>query len=141
MRLLFCFAIILFVSTSLYSEESKVPVKKKDIIKQEYLISSHLNGAKTSKKGIPEIFFIGFAPYSTEAVFMNESIYVKNLFDLQFDTMSRSLLFVNHLKTINQYPVATLSNLEKGFDVVGSRIDSEEDIVALFLTSHGSKKH
>lgn len=106
---------------------------------QQDLLLNQINALYAERKGISDMYFIGFAPYSTEDVFMNEATYVRNLFDLQYDTVHRSILLVNNPKTLEMYPVANLKNLEKVFEKIGSLINPDEDIVVLYITSHGKK--
>jgi hypothetical protein len=107
--------------------------------RQESLILNQINSLKGQRKGINDIYFVGIAPYSTEDVFMNEATYVRNLFDMQYNTLERSALLVNNKKTLELYPVATLKNIERIFSRLGSLIDPEEDVVVLYITSHGEK--
>lgn len=106
---------------------------------QAKLLDKHLGALKKNRPDITDLYFIGIAPYSTEDVFMNEIIYVRNLFDRKFETSGRSLLLINNRKTSELYPAATVANMEKAFRKLGTLIDSEEDMVVLFITSHGDK--
>jgi len=106
---------------------------------QERLVRNHVDFLRGSREGVSDIYFVGIAPYSTEDVFMNEATYVRNLFDAQYDTHGRSILLVNNRKTLELYPAATLKNIERVFSRIGSLIDPEEDIVVLYITSHGEK--
>ena len=110
-------------------------------IDQVELINNQLHHLADNREKINDIYFVGFAPYAEEDVFMHEATYVRNLFDLQYDTLNRSILLVNNLKTLDIYPIATLKNLESTINRIGSIIDPEEDIVALYITSHGSQDH
>lgn len=103
------------------------------------LLNKHLDSLKQNRPEVTDLYFIGVAPYSTEEVFMNETTYVRNLFDLQFDTFGRSLLLINNSKTSGLYPVATIRNMEKAFQKIGGLVDPEQDMVVLFITSHGDK--
>jgi hypothetical protein len=106
---------------------------------QESLLSGQVNSLQGERRGVTDVYFIGFAPYAGEDVFLHEATYVRNLFDLQYDTLSRSALLVNNEKSLNLYPVATLENLRRVFDKTGSIINPDEDIVVFYITSHGAE--
>ena len=59
----------------------------------------------------------------------------------RFDADGRSLLLVNNASTVLQLPLATQTNLRRALRGIGQRIDREEDVVVLYLTSHGSRTH
>lgn len=93
------------------------------------------------RPGITDLYLVTFAGYGYEKVFLNEVEYVRKLFDRRFDTKGRSLVLANNMKSLKRYPLANRHNLADALDVIGKRIDPEEDIVFLFMTSHGSKNH
>jgi hypothetical protein len=61
--------------------------------------------------------------------------------DERFDTRARSVLLVNNNKTLRKYPMATATNLRAALTRIGNTIDREEDVVVVYLTSHGDKDH
>jgi hypothetical protein len=90
------------------------------------------------RPGITDLYFVGFAGYAYEDVFLREVQLSKRLFDDRFDTRGRSVALVNSLQTVNSLPLANVHNLHRLLRHVGSVIDRDEDIVFLFLTSHGA---
>jgi hypothetical protein len=79
--------------------------------------------------------------YGLEKVFLNEVEYVRDLFDRRFDTAGRSMVLVNNSETLTRYPLANHHNLADSLAVIGKIIDPDEDVLFLFMTSHGSKEH
>ncbi len=136
--LVFCF---LSFSLPATADTTNTYNQKSLFLNQPGLINEQLSHLEDNREKINDIYFVGFAPYAEEDVFMNEATYVRNLFDLQYDTLNRSILLVNNLKTLDIYPMATLKNLESTLNRIGSLIDPEEDIAVLFITSHGSQDH
>ena len=137
LRIVLLAQVLIFVFLSLPA----IAVADHPVLKgQKALTRSQVNSLQENRKGINDFYFIGFAPYSTEDVFMNEATYVRNLFDLQYDTLNRSILMVNNPKSLNLYPAATLNNLDTVFKKIGSLINPDEDIVVLYITSHGEKE-
>jgi len=87
------------------------------------------------------LYLIGFAGDGSENVFRNEVEYLKRLFDQRFDAAGHTLLLINNPGTLKDVPLASLSNLETAVDAVAEKMDRDEDILLLYLTSHGSRDH
>ena len=93
------------------------------------------------RAGVTDLYFLGFAGYADEDVFMNEAMLAKQLFDEYFDTTDRSLLLINHSDTVENLPLANAHNLEATAKALADIMNLKEDILFLVLTSHGSKDH
>jgi len=91
--------------------------------------------------GKPNLYLIAFAGDGEENVFRNEAQYAEKLFSERFDTVGHTLVLINNPSTLLQYPIASLSNLQMAVDAVAAKMDADQDIVVLFLTSHGSRGH
>jgi hypothetical protein len=99
---------------------------------------------ETLKPGNPQttdLYFLGFGSYSFEDVFMKEIEYIKPLMDSKFNTQGRSIALINNLKTMSHTPLATTSNLTRVIKTIGEAMNKEDDILFVYLTSHGSRKH
>ena len=87
------------------------------------------------------LYLIGFAGDGDENVFRNEVEFVDRQFSERFDSAGHTLLLINHPATLEQRPLASLTNLQTAIDAVASKMDHEQDVLLLFLTSHGSPEH
>ena len=58
-----------------------------------------------------------------------------------FDASGRVLALLNHPQSAARRPLATATNLERGLRGLAQRMDVEEDVLFLYLTSHGSPEH
>ncbi len=92
-----------------------------------------------SRKDKTDLYFVGFGSYADEDVFMNEIIYIKNLLDSRFSTKGRSVALINNYKTISDVPMASRTNLGIVLRDFGRVMDKENDVVFIYLTSHGYK--
>ncbi len=108
---------------------------------QTPLMEAVLGDLLPQRPGIEDFYFIGFAGDAMEDVFIKEVRYARSLFDARFDTLGRSMELVNHLSSHETGPLATATNLGLALEGVGAIIDREEDLVVLYLTSHGSREH
>ncbi len=93
------------------------------------------------KPGQTDLFFIGFAGDADEDVFMNEAVAVQEIVNNQFDAFGHSMVLINNSDTTNNVPLANGHNLKYSINEAAKRMNKEEDILVLFLTSHGSEDH
>ena len=108
--------------------------------RQPQMVENALAQIEPGRPGISDLYFIGFAGYARENVFRKEVEFARDLFDQSFDSRGRSLVFINHLDTRDRVPLANGSNLRLALRTLGQRMDTEEDVLVLFMTSHGSRK-
>jgi hypothetical protein len=107
---------------------------------QPRLLSERLSSLERGKPGVPEIFFLGIAG-SEEGVFMRETIAVEQLFKTRYATLGHSLILVNNPATAKRLPFANRESLTRALQRINERMNGEEDLLFLFLTSHGSSDH
>ena len=110
---------------------------EKTYYQQFRLISEATRNLAAQRPGLPDLYFIGFAGDAHEDVFLRELRSVGKLFDDRFDTKNRSVLLINNPKTVGTAPLANSHNLLAALDQVRNRMDPDEDVLFLFLTSHG----
>jgi hypothetical protein len=72
---------------------------------------------------------------------MKEIEVITKLFDERFDTRGRSVALINNSKTVETVPIATRTALERAVKQIALRMNKDEDVLFLYLTSHGSEKH
>lgn len=106
---------------------------------QPKLLKESLSNIAPHYQNKTDLYLVAFAGYGYEDVFLNEVEYVKKIFDQNFYTQEQSLILANNLKTIDTLPLANLHNLRAALKGIADRINPEEDIVLLFMTSHGSR--
>ncbi|MGH6620464.1 MAG: C13 family peptidase, partial [Alphaproteobacteria bacterium] len=106
---------------------------------QYSLMDAALDKVARQRPGIADIYFVGFAGDASQKVFLKEARSVGQLFDKRFDTAGRSMLLINNRATVYETPLANGNNLWYGLKEIGRILDPEEDVLFLFLTSHGWK--
>ncbi len=108
---------------------------------QPPLLEQSLQSLSAQRPGVSDLYLLAVGGYGLEQVFLNEVEYVKGLFDERFDTRDHSLILVNNVETLQRYPLANRHNLRSALEAIGQRMDPQEDLLFLFMTSHGSKRH
>ncbi|MFZ2405842.1 MAG: C13 family peptidase, partial [Methylobacter sp.] len=109
--------------------------------RQPAILDKALAQLQPQRQKVTDIFFVGFAGYATEDVFSKEVGYAKHLLEERFDTQGHAINLINHLHTVDDTPLATATNLAATLKQIGKLMDTEEDVLLLYLTSHGSKTH
>jgi hypothetical protein len=117
------------------------PAAEEVLVKQPELLYAALNDLEDERPGVTDLYFVGFAPYAAEDVFRKDMEVARDLFDERFDTDGRSVALVNNPRTVLEEPLATVSNLRATLSVLGDTIDPEQDVVMVYLTSHGTRDH
>ena len=105
---------------------------------QPRLLDKALAALKPERRGVTDLYFLGFAGTATQDVFLKEARAARQLFDQRFDTRGRSLLLVNNPATVHEMPVASITNLRRALAGMARKMNVDEDVLFLFLTSHGS---
>jgi hypothetical protein len=108
---------------------------------QPDILRRSLAAVRPGRLGIEEMYFVGVAGYAAEDVFRDELKVVKNLFDRRFDTLGRSISLINNPGTTLQSPIASVTSLQRTLIRVGRVMNRDEDVLFLYLTSHGSDDH
>ncbi|WP_049621438.1 C13 family peptidase [Frateuria defendens] len=91
--------------------------------------------------GRPNLYLLAFAGDGSEDVFRNEAEYAAQLFTRRFGPSAHALVLENNPDTLAKRPLASWSNLESALDGLAKAMKPEEDILLLYLTTHGSEDH
>jgi hypothetical protein len=92
------------------------------------------------RPGIVDTYFVGFAGWGTQRVFRNEALLGEHIFAKRFGSARRSVELINDRRDRETYPLATVSGLRYALQLLGERMDKDEDMLVLLLTSHGSRE-
>jgi hypothetical protein len=104
---------------------------------QPNLLGQSLYELSPQRAGIVDLYFIGFAAYARQDVFQREIEQARVIFEQRFDAIGHAISLINNPRTLQTVPLANRHNLERAVAGVAERIDKSEDIVVLFLSSHG----
>src|SRR6266853_2102885 len=104
-------------------------------------LEDQLDHIAPGRPGVTELYSIVFAGSGSEDVFLNEALGVNDVMADLFDTGDRSVVLANSEKHPGEAPFATVTALQRALATVAERMDNGEDILFLFLTSHGAPDH
>lgn len=86
-------------------------------------------------------YFLGVAGASYQNVFRSEIERIREQFDTRFGTFGRSMVLINHPETGTQYPIASLTSIDRSLQHIGQVMNRESDVLFMYLTSHGLANH
>ena len=132
--------------SSAQAEEADPPVSRRDfgedaLYNQPKLLDAELAAVRTGRPGDVDVYFIGVAGYSNQDVFMKEVEAVSEIFRSRFGSTDKTIRLVNNRNSTDRLPIATVTSLGAALNRVGQIMDRDEDVLFLFLTSHGSETH
>jgi len=103
-----------------------------------YTVRAALDRLAPQQPGAVDLYAIVIGG-DAEEVFRREVETVRRVLDERLGTAGRSLTMINDL-TLPQ-PEATLNSIAYALRAVARRMDPEEDVLLLHLTSHGLRNH
>ena len=93
---------------------------------------------QSAPPGKAGVYFVGFAGDGEQAVFRRETLFASHVFAERFGSGERSVLLVNDVEDRDSYPLASVSGLAQTLKALAARLHLDDDVLVLFLTSHGS---
>ena len=107
---------------------------------QPRLVRTALDRVRSSREGVAETYFVGFASYAAQDVFENEVKHVETLFRERLGAEGRTALLINGRNTLDELPLANGPNLAAILKGMAKKM-GPEDLLFLHMTSHGSRRH
>jgi hypothetical protein len=94
-------------------------------------------GRNTSSK--PEAFFLGFAGVGDQKVFAQEVGLASRVLGERYDIDGRSLSLINDERDLDRAPLASVSGLKYALRGLASRMNLDQDVLFLSISSHGAE--
>lgn len=131
----------LWVSVDPSGESGELHLTEEVLAAQGRLLDGQLAALSPGRKGVTDLYFVGFAGDATQDVFLKELTAARQLFTERFATSGRSVVLANNPRSATTLPFASAGNLERALSRVGQVMNRDEDVLFLYLTSHGSREH
>lgn len=106
--------------------------------RQPDLVERQLATLSAERPDAIDIYFVSLAAFASQDVFMHEALGAQRIAEQRLALGQRSMSLINNRKTLDALPLANLPNLQHTMRRLAQIIDVDNDIVFLFLTSHGS---
>ena len=111
------------------------------LLRQRPLLDAALASLTPSAPGKVNLYLLAIAGDGEQEVFRREAEFVRAQFDRDFGTRGRSVALINSRTTLGSAPMATMASIREALQAIAARMDRDNDILFVFLTSHGSKEH
>jgi hypothetical protein len=120
---------------------SQGPSPEQVIYAQPAMVRKALAGLSPRVPDKANLYLLSFAGDGGEDVFRNEAEYAAQLFTRRFGPTAHALVLENNPSTLQAHPLASWSNLEQALDQLSTVMKPEQDILVLYMTSHGDEDH
>ena len=118
-----------------------VPLSQAVFEGQQLMLEAYTQDLTPERPGVVDVYGLVFAPYAGEEVFRRESTMVSDLLQDRFDAEGRVLHLLNHAETADTHLWATPENLRSAVDALAATMDREQDVLVVYMTSHGARNH
>lgn len=112
-----------------------------NLYNQRDILERELAAVQSGRPGVVDVYFVGMAGDGHQNVFMKEVNAVSHLFQERFGAAGKTIRLINNRKNPGAAPLASVTSLRAALTRVGEVMNKDEDVLFLFLTSHGSKDH
>jgi len=119
----------------------QAPQSEQTLYDQLDLLDDALDAIAPGQAGVTELFTISFGGDGTQDVFLREAVGADSVMADVFDSGAHSIVLANSQAHPQERPFATVSALQRALATVADRMNGDEDVLALFLTSHGTADH
>jgi hypothetical protein len=110
------------------------------MFEQPSRIDAALGAVAAREPGKPNVFFVGFAGYGEQRVFAEEIALSAKVVAQRYGSGPRTLTLVNDRRNLQQGPFATAVGLERALQGIAAKMDLQQDVLFLVLSSHGSEE-
>lgn len=118
--------------------ESEWAAAEQTLFNQPDLIDRAVASLDAGVSGTTELYFVGFAGYGEQSVFAKEAAFARGALGKRIALDNRALILANSPAPDASQPLASATSLKRALRGVASRMNVDEDVLFLYLTSHGS---
>ena len=108
---------------------------------QQVVWRNAVDSLTPQRPDVVDVYGLVFAPFADEDVFLRESSMVARVLAERFDAAGRVLQLVNNPASSDSLPWATPLNLRRAIEALAARMDRENDLLVVYLTSHGASDY
>jgi len=109
--------------------------------RQPDLLLDALDRVTPGRRGTTELFHIVMGAYGGQDVFVREARAAHELLNHRFGAQGHGVLLANHASAALDLPFANMTNLRDTLATMAERMNRDEDVLFLYITTHGSPEH
>ncbi|WP_201313168.1 C13 family peptidase [Dyella sp. EPa41] len=119
----------------------QAPSPEQVMYAQRGMVHKALEHLGTRVAGQPNLYVLAFGGDGGEDVFRNETEYAAKMFPQRFGAATHVMVLENNPASLGERPLASWSNLETALDGLADVMKPDEDILLLYMTTHGDEEH
>jgi Peptidase C13 family len=102
-------------------------------------LDAALSALESRRPGQANVFVLGVSGWGSQQVFARELNQSLAILDQRFSTAGRTIRLANNADDQDSHPLATIQNLASALRGLAARMDRENDVLLITMTSHGSQ--
>ncbi|HET7865530.1 MAG TPA: C13 family peptidase [Burkholderiaceae bacterium] len=106
--------------------------------RQPGLLLDALDRVTPGRPGTTELFHIVMGAYGGQDVFVREARAAHEILNQRFGAQGHGVLLANHASAALDLPFANMTNLRDTLATLAERMNRDEDVLFLYITTHGS---
>lgn len=106
---------------------------------QPALLQAEVARLAPPRKGATDVYALGIAGWGEQGVFVKELDGGLQAIASVLPIKDRTVRLINRRDTLEAFPLADLQNFQAAVYAIGDVMDKDNDILVLFMTSHGEK--
>jgi hypothetical protein len=104
---------------------------------QAALLQTEVAGLAPQQKGVTDVYVLGIAGWGDQDVFVKELDGGLASVASVLPIKKHTIRLINRRDTLETFPLANLANIQAAVHAIGNVMDKDEDVLVLFMTSHG----
>ncbi len=110
-----------------------------DTPRQAELLKRQADALAPQAPGVTDVYVIGVAGWAAQSVFRSELDGAIEIIGKAL-TIKSTVRLINNAETHDAFPLASRMNFAAAVHAVGDVMDKQEDVLVLFMTSHGFRQ-
>jgi hypothetical protein len=108
-------------------------------LRQPALLEKAFTSLAPQREGKIDVFALGIAGWSTQDVFPKERDGALAALPQAYEIADRTIRLTNHTSSLFTQPLANRQNIAAALSAIGRAMNKEEDVLLIFMTSHGAE--
>lgn len=110
-----------------------------DTPEQAALLKQQVDALRPQKTGVTDIYMVGLAGWAGQDVFRSELTGAVASVAKALPVTGGNVQLINNAETLKELPLASRQNFATAIHAVAKVMDKQEDVLVLFITSHGNE--
>ncbi len=133
--LMFTAALALAASCTMTTDENTAPPI--EVTPAETLAFVPSTGLKAQTPGQVDLYAVLGGGHPEQWIFQRETAKLQDILENKYDAKGRTIRLGTHVSQPSRRPLITYQSLTESFERIAKTMDPSEDVMLVFLTSHG----